>query len=164
MNGPLNEYLRSRFPDSKMDLFAVFLERTISMTKRCGATASINQQSWMFLSSYEALRAKLLEKQVIQSLLHLGPRSFEEIGGEVVQSVAFILRNAAIHDYNSEFHRLVDGRSGEEKKYTVFGKPEKIYSESESFPPPHSRVPPDCLLGYGCCYSSFPQGNEIRKK
>ncbi len=164
MNGPLNEYLRSRFPDSKMDLFAVFLERTISMTKRCGATASINQQSWMFLSSYEALRAKLLEKQVIQSLLHLGPRSFEEIGGEVVQSVAFILRNAAIHDYNSEFHRLVDGRSGEEKKYTVFGKPEKIYSESESFPPHIPGSPPIAYWATDAAIRPFHKGTRLEKK
>ncbi len=146
MNGPLNEYLRSRFPDSKMDLFAVFLERTISMTKRCGATASINQQSWMFLSSYEALRAKLLEKQVIQSLLHLGPRSFEEIGGEVVQSVAFILRNAAIHDYNSEFHRLVDGRSGEEKN-TLFLESQRRYIRKASHFPPTFQGPPRLLIG-----------------
>lgn len=161
MNGPLNEYLRSRFPDSKMDLFAVFLERTISMTKRCGATASINQQSWMFLSSYEALRAKLLEKQVIQSLLHLGPRSFEEIGGEVVQSVAFILRNAAIHDYNSEFHRLVDGRSGEEKN-TLFLESQRRYIRKASHFP-HIPGSPIAYWATDAAIRPFHKGTRLEK-
>ena len=54
----------------------------------------INQHSWMFLSSYEKLRVKIIEKQRIDTLVHLGPRAFEEIGGEVVQSVAFVLEKA----------------------------------------------------------------------
>jgi type II restriction/modification system DNA methylase subunit YeeA len=52
----------------------------------------INQHSWMFLSSFEKLRKKIIENERIDSLVHLGPRAFEEIGGEVVQSVAFVLQ------------------------------------------------------------------------
>ena len=52
----------------------------------------ITMQSWMFLSSYEKLRIKLLKNYRIDTLVHLGPRAFEEIGGEVVQTVAFVIQ------------------------------------------------------------------------
>ena len=53
----------------------------------------INQHSWMFLSSYEKLREKIIKNHKIDTMVHLGARAFEEIGGEVVQSVAFVLEN-----------------------------------------------------------------------
>ena len=91
MNKELGDFVKKHYPDSKSDLFAVFMERTLEMTKPHGFMAMINQHSWMFLSSYEKLRKKLIEHHCIDTLVHLGPRAFEEIGGEVVQSVAFVL-------------------------------------------------------------------------
>jgi len=91
MNKELSEYVKKRYPDSKSDLFAVFMERTLELTKAHGFMSMINQHSWMFLSSYEKLRIKIIEKQRIDTMVHLGARAFEEIGGEVVQSVAFVL-------------------------------------------------------------------------
>lgn len=94
MNKELSDFVKARYPDSKSDLFAVFMERTLEFTKPHGFMAMINQHSWMFLSSYEKLRKKIIENEKIDSLVHLGPRAFEEIGGEVVQSVAFVLEKA----------------------------------------------------------------------
>jgi hypothetical protein len=91
MNTELKDYVNLRFPDSKSDLFAVFMERSLDLTKSNGFMSMINQHSWMFLSSYEKLRIKIIENQRIDTMVHLGPRAFEEIGGEVVQSVAFVL-------------------------------------------------------------------------
>ena len=91
MNKELSDFVKKRYPDSKSDLFAVFMERTLELTKPHGFMAMINQHSWMFLSSYEKLRIKIIENQRINTMVHLGPRAFEEIGGEVVQSVAFVL-------------------------------------------------------------------------
>lgn len=91
MNKELSDFVKKHYPDSKSDLFAVFMERTLEMTKPHGFMAMINQHSWMFLSSYEKLRKKIIEHHRIDTLVHLGPRAFEEIGGEVVQSVAFVL-------------------------------------------------------------------------
>jgi len=68
------------------------MERCLDFTVYEGLMGMINQHSWMFLSSYEKLRIKLLENHKIDTLVHLGPRAFEEIGGEVVQSVAFVLQ------------------------------------------------------------------------
>ena len=91
MNKELGDYVKSRYPDSKSDLFAVFMERTLELTKPKGYMSMINQHSWMFLSSYEKLRHKIIKDHKIDTMVHLGPRAFEEIGGEVVQSVAFVL-------------------------------------------------------------------------
>ncbi len=92
MNARLGKWAKDNYPDSKSDLFAMFMERTLEMTIYLGYMAMINQHSWMFLSSYEKLRIKLLENHKIDTLVHLGARAFDEIGGEVVQSVAFVLQ------------------------------------------------------------------------
>ena len=91
MNKELSDFVKKRYPDSKSDLFAVFMERTLELTKPHGFMSMINQHSWMFLSSYEKLRIKIIQMQRIDTMVHLGARAFEEIGGEVVQSVAFVL-------------------------------------------------------------------------
>jgi hypothetical protein len=92
MNKELSDFVKKRYPDSKSDLFAVFMERCLELTSKDGFTAMINQHSWMFLSSYEKLRKKIIEDERIDTLVHLGAHAFEEIGGEVVQSVAFVLQ------------------------------------------------------------------------
>jgi hypothetical protein len=92
MNKELSAFVKKNYPDSKADLFACFMERCLDFTVEYGLMGMINQHSWMFLSSYEKLRIKLLENHKIDTLVHLGPRAFEEIGGEVVQSVAFVLQ------------------------------------------------------------------------
>lgn len=91
MNKELSDFVKKRYPDSKSDLFAVFMVRCLELTRLHGFMAMINQHSWMFLSSYEKLRVKIIENERIDTMVHLGPRAFEEIGGEVVQSVAFVL-------------------------------------------------------------------------
>ena len=92
MNKELSDFVKKRYPDSKSDLFAIFMERTLELTKPYGFMSMINQHSWMFLSSYEKLRIKIIKNHKIDTLVHLGARAFEEIGGEVVQSVAFVLQ------------------------------------------------------------------------
>src|SRR5699024_7711118 len=70
--------------------------------------AAINMHSWMFLSSFEKLRKHIVSTKQIDSMLHLGTRAFEEIGGEVVQTTAFILRNYQIDNLPGTYLRLVD--------------------------------------------------------
>lgn len=109
--------MKDEYPDSKSDLFAAFIERCTSLAGSQGMAAMITMQSWMFLSSYEKLRASLLTKQRITSMLHLGARAFDSIGGEVVSSTAFVLENVPSEARNSTrkragtFIRLVDGTS-----------------------------------------------------
>jgi len=114
MNGKLSGFLRENYPDGKSDLFAAFME--VPYVKRNGMLAMINQHSWMFLSSFERLRKNIISNKTIINMLHLGPKAFEEIGGEVVQSTAFILRERHIKEYKSVFIRLVEIKDAQEKE------------------------------------------------
>jgi len=71
MNAELGDFVKKQYPDSKSDLFAVFLERGFEMIKANGYMAMITMQSWMFLSSYEKLREKLLKNYTITTMIHL---------------------------------------------------------------------------------------------
>jgi len=115
MNKELGEYVKTSFPDSKTDLMACFIEAGLSATQPKGYLGMINQQSWMFLSSYDKLRTKLIDFIQFDTLLHLGPRTFPEIGGEVVQNVSFTFLNTNYLRKGS-YIRLVDFESSELKR------------------------------------------------
>jgi len=124
MNAGLKNYVNANYPLSKSDLFAVFMEVGMDMSVKHGAMGMINQHSWMFLSSFEKLRSHVLKNYTIDSMLHLGPRTFEELSGEVVQSTAFILRNTLFDIQNTSlgatYYRLVDYKNVhlKEEKFT----------------------------------------------
>ena len=106
----VNDFVKANYPDSKVDLFAVFIERCGLMTRVSGYQAIITQHAWMFLASYENLRDKLLNKELI-NLAHLGPHAFDEINGEVVQTSSFVFCNDYFSNYNSTFVQLVGGKN-----------------------------------------------------
>lgn len=116
MNADLKDFAKKAYPNSKSDLFAIFMERAFSLLKPQGFNAQINMQSWMFLSSYEQLRDWLLKHTTIITMAHLGARAFDSISGEVVSTTAFVIENAAYPDYSGAYIRLVDGKSEAEKK------------------------------------------------
>ena len=115
MNSRLAAWVKENYPDSKSDLFAMFIERNLNLAQKHGAVGMITMQSWMFLSSFEKLRAKLLDNSTILSMAHLGARAFDSIGGEVVSTTAFVLNSVFIPDYKGAFVRLVDGTSEAQK-------------------------------------------------
>ncbi len=115
MNGKLQSFAKAYYPDSKSDLFAMFMERALRMSVTRGSMAMINMQSWMFLSSFEKLRSNLLSNACLQSMAHLGPRAFNTIGGEVVSTTAFIFGNYYSADQHGTYLRLVDGSNETEK-------------------------------------------------
>ncbi|XUO82777.1 BREX-1 system adenine-specific DNA-methyltransferase PglX [Halomonas sp. KM007] len=115
MNGRLGAWAKENYPKSKSDLFAMFIERNLEIAVTGGAVAMITMQSWMFLSSFEALRGRILNQHTILSMAHLGARAFDSIGGEVVSTTAFVLENAHKPNYQGAFLRLVDGNSEAEK-------------------------------------------------
>ncbi len=110
MNPALKEFAKRTFPDSKSDLFAMFMERGFQWCKPSGFNAMVTMQSWMFLSSYQAMREKLLTNRTINTMAHLGARAFSEISGEVVQTTAFVLLGQHFSGYKPAFFRLVDGQ------------------------------------------------------
>jgi hypothetical protein len=115
MNGKLKTFAQKNYKNSKSDLFAMFIERNLDLAQKQGMVAMITMQSWMFLSSFEKLRSRLLDEATILSMAHLGPRAFDSIGGEVVSTTAFVLENRCLPDYRGAFVRLVDGMSEAEK-------------------------------------------------
>ena len=136
MNARLSDYVKKYYPDSKSDLFAVFIERCAQMDKRGGYQAMITQHAWMFLSSFEKLRAKLQMIDTV-NMAHLGARGFDEIGGEVVQTTSFVMRSSHTKGYKGTYCRLIDGDS-EKAKAEMFVSGENRYvAEQENF----SKIP-----------------------
>lgn len=121
----LKNYAAANYPDSKADLFAVFMDVCTDRLKDGGKYGMINMQSWMFLSSFEALRKKLISEQHIDSLLHLGPRTFDELSGEVVQNAAFVITKST-PQRPGVYHRLIDGKNCAEKESLYLSR-EKAY-------------------------------------
>jgi hypothetical protein len=115
MNSTLKKYVKKNYPNSKADLFSVFMEKVSDLTINDGYFAMITQHSWMFLSSFETLRKKLQTKTIV-NMAHLGPRAFEEIGGEVVQSTAFVMFNQSIENYIGTYERLIGYNSQKAKE------------------------------------------------
>lgn len=126
----MQDYVKKNYPDSKSDLFAVFIERCGSMTKKAGYQSMITMHSWMFLSSFEKLREKLQVRDTV-NMAHLGARAFEEIGGEVVQTTTFVLRNEHINNHKGCYCRLIDANS-QQGKEKMFLSHDKEYTVQQS--------------------------------
>ncbi|QOQ79904.1 BREX-1 system adenine-specific DNA-methyltransferase PglX [Aerococcus urinaeequi] len=107
MNDVLKKFVNKEYPRSKSDMFATFMELD-HLLNDSALYAAINMHSWMFLSSFENLRNHIISSKQIDSMLHLGTRAFQEIGGEVVQTTAFVLRNYRINDLSGTYIRLVE--------------------------------------------------------
>lgn len=107
MGDVLKSFLLLEYPNGSADLMASFVERCLDYSDKDAYVAMINQQSWMFNVTYESLRKEIVNNSFISSVLHLGPRTFPEIGGEIVQNVTFVLCNAQLTS-NGQYIRLTD--------------------------------------------------------
>lgn len=132
MGAKLSDYVKKNFPDSKADMFAVFIERCGQMAKKNGYQAMITQHAWMFLSSFEKLRTKLLAVDIV-NMAHLGARAFEEIGGEVVQTTSFVIRKSHIADYKGEYCRLIEPTSQQGKEDMFLAGSNRYEAVQEDF-------------------------------
>jgi type II restriction/modification system DNA methylase subunit YeeA len=115
MSSTMKSFAAKHFPESKSDVFAMFMERGLSLIVDSGLMAMINMQSWMFLSSFEKLRAKFLSQVTLQTMAHLGERAFDTIGGAVVSTTAFVVAKHHSPAKLAHYLRLVDGENESEK-------------------------------------------------
>lgn len=99
MNGELKEFAKKQFPDSKSDLFAMFIERGFSWLKDAAYNSMVTMQSWMFLSSYENMRANILDKYTIETMVHMGNGVMKIAFG----TNATVFRNVHIPSYQGAF-------------------------------------------------------------
>lgn len=148
MNEVLSKYVKKNYEEAKADLFSVFMAFAIERLKVHGRYGMINMQSWMFLSSFEKLRKTLLDNYHIENMLHLGPRTFDELSGEVVQNTAFVVANHCVNQSGSYF-RLVEGKSCVDKEQMFLHYDEqgaKIYYPN--VPQANFEKIPGCPIGY----------------
>ncbi|MGN8740923.1 BREX-1 system adenine-specific DNA-methyltransferase PglX [Collinsella sp. HCP3S3_B8] len=114
--GPfMSKWVKKNYPDVKSDLCTCFIERGFNLAKDRGYAAMITMQSWMFLGSFEKMRSSLIEGKSILSMLHLGPRAFDAIGGEVVNVTADVVYNGRAA-CEGAYVRLVDINGSEAKR------------------------------------------------
>ena len=152
-------YVQKNYPNSKSDLFAVFIEKCHDLTRENAYQAMITMHSWMFLSSFEKLRNKLLTNNTIINMAHMGARAFEDIGGEIVQTTAFVFNNANIKNYQSNFKRLVDYNSQDTKEIEYL-KNTNLYTFSATN---FSKIPgsPIAYWASNCIINSFSKYKKI---
>lgn len=116
MNSVLSKYVKDNYVEGKADLFSVFMQMGMERLVDGGKMAQINMQSWMFLSSFEKLRKQFLTHYNIDNMLHLGPRTFDELSGEVVQNTAFVLSKHEPTEQGGVYYRLVEGKNCADKE------------------------------------------------
>ena len=136
MGAKLSEFVKKNYPDSKSDLFAVFMEKCHQITDKDRFQAMITQHAWMFLSSYEKLRQKLLLIDTV-NMIHLGARAFEEIAGEVVQTTSFVMRNDRIAGYKGTYCRLIEPTTQQGKEDMFLAGENRSYKDQSTF----SKIP-----------------------
>lgn len=148
MNVVLSKYVKDNYEEVKADLFSVFMALAIERLKVHGRYGMINMQSWMFLSSFEKLRKTLLDNYHIENMLHLGPRTFDELSGEVVQNTAFVVAKHSSNQGGTYF-RLVDGKccADKERMFLYFSEQDaKVYYPN--IPQTNFEKIPGCPIGY----------------
>ena len=143
MNVVLSNYVKKNYEAGKADLFSVFMQVAEERLAKNGKYGMINMQSWMFLSSFEKLRTHLLETLQIDSMLHLGPRTFDELSGEVVQNTAFVVTKHTPYTTGTYF-RLVDGKNcGDKERMFLAGENGYPHVSQQNF----EKIP-GCRFGY----------------
>ncbi len=112
MNPELSKYVEANYKEGKTDLFSTFMLLSENLLVENGKYGMINMQSWMFLSSFEKLRSHIIDTLRIDNMLHLGPRTFDELSGDVVQNTAFVITKCIpTKETSGIYYRLVDGKN-----------------------------------------------------
>ncbi|MBG0770097.1 MAG: BREX-1 system adenine-specific DNA-methyltransferase PglX, partial [Anaerolineaceae bacterium] len=115
MGADFKQFARDYYPDSKADTLSMFVERNLEFSCSGGYVGMVTLMSWMFLSSFEKFRMNILEQKTILTMAHLGAHAFDTIGGEVVSTTMFVLKNKHIVTLRGKYIRLLEGNSEHEK-------------------------------------------------
>ena len=121
MNAALRQFAKENYADSKADSFAMFIKRSFSLTVPYGYSSMVTMQAWMFLSSYEVLRAELLAQCGLITLTQIGYNSFPEMNSKIAQACAFVFSNSA-HDYMGSYVNLNDAPQAADKELVFLEK------------------------------------------
>ena len=143
MDALLKNYIIRHYEKGKSDLYAAFLIRSIEMLLPNGKHGVINMQSWMFGGSFEKLRVLILTTCSFDNMIHLGPHTFDELSGEIVQNTSFVLTK---HQgcFSGNYYRLILGSSCKEKEVLFLNKKNAYYGIKQS----RFNLIPGYLIGY----------------
>jgi type II restriction/modification system DNA methylase subunit YeeA len=120
MNSEFKKFGKEYYPNSKSDLFSMFMERSYNLLNENGLNSQVNMQAWMFLSSYEKLRESIIHSKCITSLMQIGYNSFPELNSKVVQCVAFVIKNKIIDGFIGTYIDLNKAPQSANKKDVFF--------------------------------------------
>ena len=107
MGASLLKFIKKNYPEGKNDLFSAFMQKCLDLSEKNGFLSMITMHSWMFLSRYQSLRLLILN-YCIENIMHLGTKAFDDIGGEVVQTSAFIIKKTHLSDYVGRYEKLTE--------------------------------------------------------
>jgi len=158
MSNKLSDFVKNYYPDSKADLFACFIERCNGFAVNEGYFAMITQHSWMFLSTFEKMRKRVIENTFV-NMAHLGARAFEEINGEVVQTVALTMSNRKLNKYVGVFVRLTEYKDANEKNKEFFNIDNKYMCSNDIYS--HIAGMPVVYWGTESDYDAFKNGKTM---
>jgi type II restriction/modification system DNA methylase subunit YeeA len=123
MNALVKKFVKDHFPDAKSDLFGCFIDRGFTLAKSDGYNAMVTMQSWMFLSSFQKMRERMLREKTILTMAHFGPGGFAHASAMVVQTTAFVLKNQSPQQhFKPVFFRLLEGSENEKRTSLVSGE------------------------------------------
>ncbi len=164
MNLNLKTFAKNHFPNSKSDLFSLFMERAFDVLDAHGFNAQVNMQSWMFLSSFEKLRESLIDTKTFITMAHLGPRAFGQISGEVVQTTAWVIQKTHIDGFIPSFLRLIEGNETGKKLALLNKLSLHAHTKQDDF-----RAIPGSTIAYWVtddlrrCFKKFPALADFAK-
>ena len=130
LSDAMRQYVKDNYPNSKADLFAVFIEHCSQMAKHTGYQSMITQYVWMYKTVYRDFRLSRLNESQIINMAHLGTGAFDEIGGEVVDTTAFVLSQNILSGYESVFAKLI-GYPDEKTKAAALATKQNRYSAKQ---------------------------------
>ena len=161
MNDKLLTFLKRNYSDGKSDLFSTFMVKDIAISKRNGFVSTITMSAWMFQTRFENTR-KVMSSFALQNMVHLGTRAFDAIGGEVVQTTAFVYRKINAPNYITHFVRLTDpkGEAAKEKAfYNVENHKNCAVASFESIP-----CAPIAYYISNAAISAFQHGEYLKER
>ena len=133
LSAAMRQYVKDKYSNSKADLFAVFIEHCGQMTKHIGYQSMITQYVWMYKTVYRDFRLSRLNESQIINMAHLGTGAFDEIGGEVVDTTAFVLSPNILDNYKSVFHKLIEYPDEKTKALALAAKKNRYLSKQKNF-------------------------------
>ena len=121
LGGSVKSYVRSYYREEMIDLYACFVRRSLTLAKETGYISMVLQRSFLYLQSYESLRAEYLNKTSLGLLCDIGPHGFDEIQGEKVNTILMCVQHTSAARQNRTVVLRISGGSSAAEKRELLG-------------------------------------------